>query len=195
MSLPPRLFDRPGPEFGIWFQVWADTFLSQLEEVPAIQDALGDVEEATQAAQDAADLAIAAAASADEAADAAASETSIVNSFVKNFTGASPLEADDLGNVTVKNHDRQYGNTTLNPDVSITGDTLATGAVTGETVRVYYDDATRADTTPTFAFTVDPADAPVQGGDRHVIGAVEIPAAGTSDGGYVRPPGFTGPTP
>jgi len=133
-----------------------------------------------------------AAATAQAAADATASETSIVNSFVKGFAGASPLEADSSGNVTVKSHTRQYGDTTLNPDVAITGGVLATAAASTSIVRVYYDDATRADGTPTFAFTVDPAASPIQGGDRHVIGAVEIPAAGTSDGGFVRQPGYTG---
>lgn len=147
------------------------------------------------AAQNAADAANTAAANANAAADSVTSEQSIVTSFVKGFAGASPLEADNLGNVTIKNHTRQYGDTVMNPDVAITGAVLATAAAAASIVRIYYDDATRADTTPTFAFTIDPASQPVQGGDRHVIGAVEIPAAGTSDGGYVRPPGYTGAIP
>lgn len=189
--MPERLFDRPPPEAGLWMQVWADTFLTQLESVPAISEALSD---AIEEAQDAADLAIAAAASADEAADAVTSEQSIVTSFVLegSFAGASPLEADSSGNVTVKAHTRRYGNTTLNPDVLIASGVVATGGVPTDTVWIFYDDATRADTSPTFLFS---ASQPVQGGDTHVIGQVEIPPAGTSDGGYVRPPGFTGATP
>lgn len=129
---------------------------------------------------------------ANNAAKSITSEQSIVNSYVTSFAGASPLAADSAGNVTVKNHTRVYGNTTLNPNVAITGTVLATGAASPTIIHVFYDDATRADTTPTFQFSTTQ---PVQGGDRHVIGAVEIPAAGTSDGGYVRPPGYTGPAP
>jgi hypothetical protein len=188
--LPPNFAQMPDRD-ELLQRYWQD-LVTTLEEVPAIAAAL---ETAIEEAQDAADLAIAAAVTANEAADAVTSEQSIVSSFVKGFAGNSPLEADSAGNVTVKNQIRQYGDTALNPDVPITGSVLATGAAVGAIVRVYYDDPTRADTTPTFLFTVDPAAEPVQGGDRHVIGAVEIPAAGTSDGGYVRPPGYTGVTP
>ncbi len=157
--------------------------------------AVANAQNATNAALAAAGIATAAAAAANAAADSVTSEQSLVNSFVTNFVGTSPISADNAGNVTIANHDRQYGDPTLDPTVSVTGDTIATGAATGDIVRVYYDDPTRAGGVVTYQFTVDPADAPVQGGDRHVVGAVEIPAAGTSDGGYVRPPGTTPSTP
>jgi len=170
-----------------------------MENIEESVNAVIDAQNAADAANAAAVVATTAAATANtaatnaaNAAEATASETSIVNSFVKGFSGASPLEADNAGNVTVKSHTRQYGDTVLNPDIVITGTVLATAAAAASIVRVYYDDATRADGTPTFAFTVDPAASPIQGGDRHVIGAVEIPAAGTSDGGFVRQPGYTG---
>lgn len=167
------------------------------ESVETNDSAQQEAIEAIQAAQDAADAANAAADNANQAAEASAAESSIVSSFVLSgsFAGASPLEADTSGNVTVKNHTRRYGNTSLNPDVAITGAVVGSGASAGSIVRVYYDDPTRSDTTPSFAFTLDPAAEPVQGGDRHVIGAVEIPGTGTSDGGWVRPPGYTGPEP
>ena len=163
-----------------------------MENIEDSVNAVIDAQNAADAANAAAAVATAAAATANNAAEATTAETSIVNSFVKGFAGTSPLEADSAGNVTVKSHTRQYGDTVLNPDVAITGAVLATAAAATSIVRVYYDDATRADGTPTFAFTVDPAASPIQGGDRHVIGAVEIPAAGTSDGGFVRQPGYTG---
>ena len=156
---------------------------------------LVDAQNATAAALAAAAAANTAADNAQAAADASAGETSLVNSFVTNFAGASPISADNSGNVTIANHDRQYGNTTLNPTVSVIGGVIATGQVSPAVVRIFYDDPARAGGVVTFHFTVDPADPPVQGGDRHVVGAVEIPAAGTSDGGYVRPPGYTGPIP
>ena len=163
---------------------------------------LVDAQNATQAAIDAAAAANAAAATANTAAttaqaaaDASAGETSIVNSFPTGFTGASPVSIDSAGMVTVKNHNRQYGDTTLNPTVAVTGATFATSAAVGNTVRVFYDDPTRAGGAVTYQFTIDPAAAPVQGGDRHVVGAATVPGAGSVDGGFVRPPGYTGSTP
>ncbi len=156
---------------------------------------LQNAQNATNAALIAAGLATAAAAAANAAADAAASETSLVNSFVTGFAGTSPLSADSTGLITVSNHQRQYGDQTLNPTVNVTGSSFASGGVTGDIIRVYYNDPARAGGAVAYLFTTDPADPPVQGGDTHVVGAVEIPAAGSSDGGYVRPPGFTGPIP
>lgn len=178
----------PTTVFVLWWQEFADQIETSINGIALALEAAG-------IALDAADVALAAADAAQDAADTTLGESSLVNSFVKDFAGASPLQADSAGNVTIANHTRQYGDTALNPDVAITGSVVATGEVNPAIVRFYYDDATRADTTPTFAFTVDPASPPVQGGIRHVIGAVEIPAAGTSDGGFVQPPGYTGPIP
>lgn len=162
---------------------------------------LQKAQNATAAALAAAGIATAAAAAANTAAanaqaasDASAAETSLVNSFVTNFT-PPVIQADSAGNVTIANHDRQYGDTALNPTVSVAGDVIATAAANPDIVRIYYDDPTRAGGAVAYLFTVDPVDPPVQGGDRHVVGAVQIPAAGTSDGGYVRPPGYTAATP
>jgi len=185
----------PTTVFVLWWAEFADQIETSIDGISVALEAAGIALDAADAAQAAADAADAAAIVAQDAAAATALETSIVNSFVKDFAGASPLEADSSGNVTIKNHTRQYGDTVLNPDVSITGSVVATGAAATSVVRFYYDDATRTDTTPTFAFTTDPALGPIQGGDRHVIGAVEIPAAGSSDGGFVREPGFTGIVP
>lgn len=156
---------------------------------------LVDAQNATAAALAAAGIATAAASEATSATAAQKAETSIVNSFPTNFAGVSPVSADSLGNVTIANHDRQYGDTTLNPTVAVTGGVVATGQLSPALVRIYYDDPARAGGAVTYLFTVDPADPPVQGGNRHVVGAVTIPAAGSSDGGYVRPPGYSGDTP
>lgn len=168
--------------------------VEMLEQVPEIQNALANLDSAVAAADAAAAAAQAAADNANAAAEASASETSIVNSFVTNFT-PPVVQADDAGNVTIGNHQRQYGDTALNPTVNVTGDMVATGAVNPAVVRIYYSDPSRAGGAVTYQFTVDPADPPVQGGDVHVVGAVEIPATGTSDGGFVTPPGFTGTVP
>lgn len=156
---------------------------------------LADAQNATDTALAAAAAANTAADNAQAAADISASETSLVNSFVTNFAGASPVSIASTGVATIGNHDRQYGDTTLNPTRAVTGNTVATAATAGQTVRIYYDDPTRAGGGVTYQFTVDPADPPVQGGDRHVVGAATVPGAGSVPGGYVRPPGYTSDIP
>lgn len=161
--------------------------LNQILAIPLIIDALANLDAATQAAQVAAD-------NANAAAGAVTSESSLVNSYVSNFT-PPVISADNTGLVTIANHDRVYGDPILNPTVAVTGNTVATGKAAGTIVRIYYNDSTRAGGAVTYLFTVDPAPPPVQGGDTHSVGAVEIPAAGSVGGGYVRPPGYTGPIP
>lgn len=169
----------------IWQQL-----VESLELIPGLEAAIAAANAAAAAAQTAAD-------NANDAAAATTSESSLVNSFIPaaSFTGDSPVSIDSTGVVTIQNHERQYGDTVLNPTVAVTGDTLATAAAVGETVRIFYPDPTRAGGAVVYDFTVDPADAPVQGGNIHVVGAATVPGAGSSDGGYVRPPGYTGPTP
>ncbi len=191
-SMPPHLFER------YWDEAMSniEETLNAILSIPAIEEALEDLDTATQAALDAADNANTAAADAQTAADTAQNtadaqrtEASIANSYVENFTPPL-LSADSTGVVTIANHDRHYGDSTLNPTVSVTGDTIATGSASGSVIRVYYDDATRAGGAVTYQFTVDPAAPPVQGGSRHSVGAVTIPVAGSSDGNYVKPPGY-----
>lgn len=166
------------------FQTWINTSFKQLQ----------DAQNATNAALAAAGIAIAAAATANAAAAGLTSEQSLTNSGPVNYT-APLLSADNLGNVTIANHDRQYGDPTLNPTVSVTGGMLATGAAVGDVVRPYYVDPTRAGGAVTYLFTINDDSAPVQSGDTHVLGAVEIPAAGTQDGNPVRQPGQVTPIP
>ena len=161
--------------------------LNQILAIPLIIDALADLDAATQAAQDAAD-------NANAAAESVTSESSLVNSYIANFT-PPVISADNTGLVTIANHDRVYGDPVLNPTVSVDGDSLSTGEPAGSIVRVYYNDPARAGGAVTYLYTVDPADPPVQGGNTHSVGAIEIPAAGSVDGGWVRPPGYTGPIP
>lgn len=190
-----RIINEDGTPTSTFIQWWQTN-------AEAIEDAINGIQLALEAAGialDAADVAIAAAEAAQTAADNAqgaadqsASESSLVNSYPANFT--PPLiSVDDLGNVTIANHDRVYGDSTLNPTVSVNGDTFATGAAAGSVVRIYYDDPTRAGGVVTFQFTVDPAAPPVQGGDRHSVGAVTVPATGSNDGNSLKPPGYVEP--
>lgn len=161
--------------------------LNQILSIPLIIDALADLDAATQAAQDAAD-------NANAAAGAVTSESSLVNSYISNFT-PPVISVDSTGLVTIANHDRVYGDPVLNPTVSVVGDTISTGEPTGSLIRVYYIDPARAGGAVTYLYTVDPADPPVQGGDTHSVGAVTVPGVGSVDGGFIRPPGYTGDIP
>lgn len=162
--------------------------------MPLIIDALADLDAAVLAAQTAASDAQDSADQAQGAVDQSNSETSIVSSYPSNFT--PPLiSADNTGLVSIANHDRVYGDSTLNPTAAVTGDSISTGQPAGSIVRIYYNDPTRAGGAVTYLYTVDPAAPPVQGGNLHSVGAVEIPAAGSVDGGPVRPPGWANPLP
>lgn len=173
-----------------------EQLLTQILQLPIIVDAIASVNAAAAAAQASADAAAAAAATAQSTAgtaqsstDALNAEASLVNSYITGFT--SPLiKSDSTGLVTIANHSRVYGDSILNPTVSVTGGTISTGAAAGSTVRVYYDDPSRAGGTVTYAYTVDPAAPPVQGNGRHSVGAVTVPAAGNQDGRFVAPPGY-----
>lgn len=113
--------------------------------------------------------------------------SNLANSYVANFT-PPVVSADNTGLVTIANHDRKYGDGT---SVAVTGDTLATGEAPGTIVYAYYSDPDREGGAVTYLYSTTEADA-AQIGDVHNVGAVEIPAAGTVDGGYARPPGYGG---
>ena len=189
--------DDPSDDFKLKWQ----TAMELLESVPAIQTAAAAAQASATAANAAAAAANAAAATAQTAADTAnasadavTSESSLVSSFVVDGSFTPPLiEADAAGNVTIATHDRQYGNTTLNPTVTVTGDAIATTGAPTDVIRVYYSDPTRAGGAVAYLYTVDPAPSPVQGGDIHSVGAVTIPGVGTQTGKFVRPPGFVEP--
>lgn len=158
-------------------------------------DLIAQAQAAADAANAAASAANAAAANAQAATDASASENSLVRSYPADPVGGVLISADNTGAVTIVDHDRIYGDAALNPTVPVAGDIISTGAGAGSIVRVYYDDPARSGGAVTYQFTIDPASPPVQGGDRHSVGAVEIPAAGSVDGGPVRPPGYANPIP
>lgn len=150
--------------------------------------------DATLAAIAAANAAAAAAQAAADNANAATEDitasNALTNSYVENFT-PPVVSAATTGVVTIANHDRHYGDGTVVP---VTGNTVATGQAAGVIVYIYYDQPSRAGGAVTYAYSVDEADA-AQIGDRHNVGAVEIPSIGTSSGGYARPPGYGGVEP
>lgn len=144
-----------------------------LATIILLNELIVDAEEAIEAAE--------------EATAAITASDSLSKSWMENFT-PPVVSIDNAGLATIANHDRHYGNGDI---VSVDGDTLATGEAAGTIVYIYYDDSTRAGGAVTYAYSTVEADA-AQLGDRHNVGAVEVPAAGTASGGYARPPGYGG---
>lgn len=184
----PQLFER----------YWDET-LSQIEktlnailDIPLIEQAVIDAQTAADTAQSAADTAQTAAVTAQNNVDSQAAEASLVNSYT-TITSGDVLTASASGDVTVAAHTRVYGDSVLNPNVSVTGGTVTTGAAPGSFVRIFYDDPGRTGGAVTYQFSVDPAAAPVQKGDRHVVGAISIPATGSSIGKNIKGPGYIDP--
>lgn len=110
----------------------------------------------------------------------AADQTLILNSwqdFGVSITGTTTT-------ITINDHDRVYSDKTL----ALTGVTI-TGLTDATAYYLYYDDAARSDTTPTFAVTTDYQDvinSPAHPA-RHYAGVITTGAAAT---GYpVLPPG------
>lgn len=193
---------RPTMQFQANWQQTIENIYAQIDAIVQAQQAAAAAQVAADSAQSAAvdaqaaaDAADAAASGAQAATEATKAETSLVNSYPANPVGGTLIEADNTGAVTIADHDRVYGDTALNPTVGVDGDIVGTGAVPGDIVRVYYTDPTRAGGAVTYQFTIDPASPPVQGGDTHSVGAVEIPAGAPVGGGPVRPPGYANPIP
>jgi hypothetical protein len=163
----------------------------QLEgQVTALASAVAAIT-AAQAAADAANTAAtaanAAATTANTAAVAITSASALANSFVANFTPPM-ISAASTGVVTIAAHNRTYGNGTT---VAVSGGSVATGQVNPTVVYIFYDQASRAGGAVTYQYSTDEADV-AQIGNRHSVGAVTIPAAGSASGGYARPPGYGG---
>lgn len=154
--------------------------LNQIIVLPVIQAALADLAIATQAARDAADAANAAAGDAAAVAASNAREQALVNSYINpsSVLTASPTT------ITIASHTRMYADGT---SVAVNGaSAVATGP--GDVDYVSYSDPNREGGAVTYIISTTP---PVQTGNTHVVGAVEIPATGTAQGGEgPRRPGF-----
>jgi hypothetical protein len=175
----------------VFMQWWFQTASAIEYSINGIADALaaaGIALDAAEVALEAAEVAQGAADDAQQATDDLYSSQSLVQSGIENFTPPL-LSAADTGDVTIANHDRRYGDGTI---VAVTGATVATGYMSGDVAYIFYDDASRAGGAVTYQYSLDSADA-VQSGDRHSVGAVTIPAAGTNDGNFVMPPGIVQP--
>ena len=177
----PQLFER------YWHDVMTqvESNINALESLPIIQQAVADANAAAATAN-------AAAATANAATVVNKTQASIVTSFIdqSSYTG-SLLSCTSAGVITILSHTRIYGDSILNPPVSVIGGSLVTvGSASGNNIRIYYTDPTRAGGNVTYQYTIDPVAAPVQGGDIHSIGAVKVPASGSVYGIQLGPPGY-----
>lgn len=161
--------------------------INVIAQIPEIQMALQNLDAATRRAQNAADAAQMAADNAATANAAQQRETSLQSSYIDP---TSVLTATPTS-ITVASHTRYYPQPMGDPiAVMVTGATIAATA-SGDIDYVSYSDPERDGGMVTYIVSTTP---PTQTGDVHVVGAVEIPATGTSDGGdgpvrpgYVRP--------
>lgn len=152
--------------------------VNSIAALPEIQQALLDLDAATQAALDAASTA-------QTAAEDITATSALTASYVTGLTLGSADAGTDV-TISISGHMRVYGDGT---SVSVNSGNV-TGAAYDTYYYIYYDDPTRAGGTVTYSITADEAVA-AQTGARHVVGAVVTPVAGQPDNtGYpVRPPG------
>jgi hypothetical protein len=158
-----------------------------LDEIAEILGLTDDLEAAIVAVEDLADDAQASADAAQAAADGANSVASLTNSGVTGLTlGASDAGSD--ATITVSAHTRVYGDGST---LAIAGPVNITGLAYSTAYYIYYDDPTRADTTPAYQTTTSETTA-AQTGDRHLVGFITTPAAlaAPETGTPVRPPGI-----
>ena len=157
--------------------------INALAAIPEIREALlnlGDglqnLDMATQAALEAADQA-------QQATDSTKRESALQSSYI---VPASVLSATPT-TITIAAHTRYYSDGTT---AAVNGSSMP-ATIPNDVDYVYYDDPTRSGGAVAYVVTTSP---PVQTGDRHVVGAVQIPAAGTAEGGEgPRRPGFVAP--
>lgn len=171
---------------GTFIQYWQQ-LVQQIERaILTIVDLTGiqeQFEQALQQAQQATQAAQEAAMAAQQQTDAVKRETALQNSYIdpSSVLTATPTT------ITVAAHTRYYGDGT---SAMVNG---GTAAATAQSVTDYvsYVDPDRMGGTVTYIATEI---APTQTGDTHVVGAIDIPATGTAQGGegpqrpgYVRP--------
>ncbi len=177
----PQLFER------YWHEA-----MTQIEKTLNDVLAIPAIEAAIAAANDAAIAANNAAIAANDAIDAQRSDTSLTNSYVDTSSYVGTLiTCTSAGLVTIKTHTRIYGDPSLNPNSSVTGNTFTVGAaVPGDLIRIYYADTNRTGGSVTYQYTIDPAPPPVQTGNIHSVGVVEVPVTGTANGKEIKNPGY-----
>jgi hypothetical protein len=190
-SLPTLpLGDFTHAQFQIWWQQVTDAIEGEVIALEATNAAL----EAQQAELESQQAELEAQQTALTATNATLQATILRMSVGLSWTTPSvTLAASDAGSnttVTVNAHTRVYPDGT---QLAVSGGSF-TGKAYSTQYGVYYDDATLADTTPTYQITTDIKTAQANyAAGRHFVGVVTTPAAGGgSTGGGTSPPGGGG---
>lgn len=181
----PQLLERYWDEFANSIE----TSLNEILEIPLIQEALLEARQQIDSIATDIETVTDLAEQAGENLSAQSKEISLRDSFVSGFTPPI-ITANATGQVTISNHNREYGDSVLNPTVSVTGDIIDSLEAGDNVLRFFYTDENRVGGDVVYQYTVDPAPPPVQTGNTHVVGTVRIPLVGDRDGNYIRPPGF-----
>lgn len=132
-----------------------------------------------------------------DAAGAGSAAASLVNSYVEgaqvlSTTIPDPVNFPNDAIITIAPHRRVYGDGTK---VNVPGSTIGAGSI-ATTMYVTYLDPERDGKSIAYALTNDPLLAG-QGNDRHLVGVIATPPAGSSGVYYGRttlPPGLRGLT-
>lgn len=157
--------------------------INQIAQLPAIQQALLDLDAATAAANAAAAAAATAAAGAQTSTDAQKKEAALQGSYIE----PNSVITATTTTITIASHTRRYADGT---SASVTGGTAPVTAM-GDVDYVSYNDAARTGGAVAYIVTTI---APAQTGNVHVVGAVTVPTTGTAAGGRgPRKPGFVEP--
>lgn len=164
----------------------------QIEAAFVDQDAI-NAELASQLAQILAAQAAAAAAqttanTANTTATAVLRDDAITSSYTSPGTVLSAADVGANATITIDNHVRKYGDAT---SLSVTGGTI-TGRAYSTLYYIYYNDSTRADTTPSYLSTTNANTAlPNAATGRHFVGSITTPAAAAppTSGGNNPPTG------
>lgn len=150
--------------------------INALAMIPEIQAALQNLDQATQAALEAADQATQQTATNKR-------EAALQGSYIEPASVLSATPAT----ITIIAHTRRYADGT---SAAVNGGTVPATA-SGDIDYVSYVDAARTGGAVTYVVSTS---APTQTGDTHVVGAVTIPATGSTEGGEgPRRPGYVAP--
>lgn len=183
---------RPNLTFVRYWQSFAEQIervINTIAQILGITDqldeALKQAKEAIETAQQAAQTAQNAADQAQQQNEAQKREAALQNSYIDpvSVLSATPML------ITIAAHTRYYSDGT---SAAVNGGSVA-AIIDGDnrTDYVSYSEPERNGGTVTYEASLT---APVQTGDTHVVGAVQIPTAGTADGGEgPQRPGFVRP--
>ena len=183
LDVPPLPAGQPivDPKTGLPTMAFTVYWQQSIGQIEGAINAVAAAQAAADAANAAAATANTAATTANAAATASTAATALQNSWVTGCTITSTDAGTDV-TITISAHTRNYANGT---SVAVDGGSL-TGRAYSTKYYIYYDQASRAGGTVTYASTTTESTA-AQTGDRHTVGHTTTPAAAGAPTGGVPP--------